>query len=301
LNRVQDRLTASMDDVGMAMKDLLSTLSSIKFGVTPEVWEQVVSQCMGHPIHALIDQDPFTARSFRKPRGYPGDAVLIDFIYTRDAHFGSDEVVSELGERIFEFTRDTPPCRAVRARRDIMATIIDSVSDEVSQPSILSVACGHLREAMLSRAVPEGRVGRFVALDQDELSLKVVEEQAGGFGVVPVCNSIKALFRSSLAHEKFDLVYSTGLYDYLDERLATKLTHRMFEMLKPKGRLVIANFLPNLWGSGYMETYMGWHLIYRTAEQMVGLCSTIDPLEINSSRTWTEENENIVFLELTRQ
>src|ERR1700677_4484783 len=151
LNRVQDRLTASLEDVGWAMRDLLSTLSAIKFGVTPEVWEQVAFQCLRHPIHNLINEDPFTARSFRKPRGYPGDAVLIDFIYTRDAHFGSDEAVSELGERIFEFTRDTPPCRAVRARRDIMGTIIDSVSDQVSRPCILSVACGHLREAMLSR------------------------------------------------------------------------------------------------------------------------------------------------------
>ena len=40
--------------------------------------------------------------------------------------------------------------------------------------------------------------------------------------------------------------------------------------------LVVANFLPDIWGAGYMETFMDWKLIYRTAEEMEGLCANIE-------------------------
>ena len=302
LNRVQDRLSGSIDDVGIAMKDLLSTLSSIKFGVTPDVWKRVMSQCLAHPVRQMIHQDPFAFRCFTKPRGYAGDAVLIDYLYSRTYQASEHDNVSVLGQRIFDFTQEIPAGHAVRKRRDIMALIIDELCDASTQPPhILSVACGHLREAQLSKSVAEQRTGRFVALDQDELSLKLVEREIGGKGITPFYSSIKALFRSSISHDKFDLVYSTGLYDYLDDRIATKLTHRMFEMLKPKGRLVVANFLPHLWCSAYMEALLDWNLIYRDPEKMLTLCSTIPAAEIAKCTTFVEENQNIVFLEMVKR
>ncbi len=52
-----------------------------------------------------------------------------------------------------------------------------------------------------------------------------------------------------LGAEKYDLIYSTGLYDYLavypmnPMRGATGLTRKLFDMLKPGGRAVFGNFL----------------------------------------------------------
>ena len=37
--------------------------------------------CLNHPIRDLLHQDPFTYRAFAKPRGYAGDAVMMDYIY----------------------------------------------------------------------------------------------------------------------------------------------------------------------------------------------------------------------------
>ena len=34
--------------------------------------------CIAHPVREFLHQDPFTRRSFQKPRGHAGDAVLID-------------------------------------------------------------------------------------------------------------------------------------------------------------------------------------------------------------------------------
>lgn len=301
LRRVHERLAGSLDEVGPAMGDLLSTLFSLKVAVSADVWQQVKTQCIDHPVRELIHQDPFAHRCFVKPRGYAGDAVLIDYLYTRHCQNSEAQHVTALGQRIFDFTRDIPAGHAVRKRRDIMAGILDEVcASSHRSPHILSVACGHLREAQLSTQVAAGSAGRFVALDQDEMSLEVVERESGPHGVTPFASSIKGLFRGPIAGEKFDLIYSTGLYDYLDERIGTKLTHRMFEMLKPGGRLVVANFVPNLWCTAYMEAMLDWNLIYRTTDELLGLSSTIADSEISSRRVFIEENKNIAFMDIVK-
>jgi extracellular factor (EF) 3-hydroxypalmitic acid methyl ester biosynthesis protein len=301
LDHVHQRLLDENEDVHGTMADLLSGLWWLKSSSTEAAWRAVAYECLSHPVREAIHQDPFSARSFNKPRGYAGDAVLIDYIYSRNCHLSEHDDVSPLGERIFSFSRDTPTCAAVRSRRDLIASIIDEMCAIVQHPHVLSVACGHLREATLCRSVLRRQTGRFIALDQDQLSLGVVEQELCEYGVVPICNSIKSLFRGQIAREQFDLVYSTGLYDYLDDRIATKLTARLFDMLNPGGRLLVANFLPNIWGAGYMETFMDWKLIYRTPQQMVGLASSITSDDIAVQKTFAEKNANIVFLELVRR
>jgi extracellular factor (EF) 3-hydroxypalmitic acid methyl ester biosynthesis protein len=301
LDHVHRRLIDETDDVASAMTDLMSGLWWLKSSLTPDAWQSVAKQCVAHPVAEVIHEDPFSSRSFRKPRGYAGDAVLIDYIYTRSCRTSDDETVSEMGEKVFEFNRDTPACGAVRARRDLVAAMIDEICTLVDHPQVLSVACGHLREATLCRSVTGGQTGRFIALDQDRQSLDVVEQELLHHGVLPVCNSIRSLFRGEVADERFDFIYSTGLYDYLDDRVATKLTGRLFEMLNPGGRLLVANFLPAIWGAGYMESFMDWKLIYRTAGEMEALCANIEDAQIALRRTFIERHANIVFMEISRQ
>jgi hypothetical protein len=74
----------------------------------------------------------------------------------------------------------------------------------------------------------------------------------------------------------------------------------MFEMLRPGGSLVVANFLPGVRDIGYMETFMGWDLIYRSRHEMLDLTMDIPEAEIKSATLLSEECRNIVFLQLTR-
>ena len=301
LDRVLNRLQGSPDEVEPAMVELISTLWSVKSTCAAEVWESVIAQCVNHPLREVIHEDPFASRCFQKPRGYAGDAVLIDYLYTRQCESDGSPPVSVRGKRIFEFTRDIPAGYAVRRRRDLMATIIDELCATKAAPHILSVACGHLREASLSKGVTGGATERFIALDQDELSLATVQQEVARFGVTAVHNSIKAVFRGPVAEEKFDLIYSTGLYDYLDDRIATKLTHRLFDMLNPNGRLVVANFVPNLACSAYMEAMLDWKLIYRDVKQVETLAATIPLTQMESRKAYEEENGNIAFLDIVKR
>src|SRR6185312_5915271 len=116
LDHTHQALAESPANVTEAMDNLMAGLAKLKQDCEPVGWEHAIAYCRRHPVAQLIFNDPFTRRSFRKPRGYPGDAVLIDYIYSGDCRLSEAESVSEIGQRIFEYNRDTPACKAVRAR-----------------------------------------------------------------------------------------------------------------------------------------------------------------------------------------
>jgi SAM-dependent methyltransferase len=208
----------------------------------------------------LIHEAPFTKRAFEKPRGYTGDAVTLDYIYGTS---GLPTHTTSRGERIFEWERQTDACRAIRARRDALAQLLDQLTDTTSHARILSVACGHLREAQKCAAIREGRFEEFIAFDQDPQSLTLVADEQSRCGVTAVQGSIRHILSGKQRWSGLDLIYSAGLFDYLSDPLAAALADRLFGMLRPGGRLLIANLAPDLRNIAYMEAVMDWWLIYR--------------------------------------
>ena len=68
----------------------------------------------------------------------------------------------------------------------------------------------------------------------------------GRFGVETVHASVRRLLTNHLELGEFDLVYSTGLFDYLRQPIGQRLVGNLFRMLRPGGRLLVANFLPGI-------------------------------------------------------
>lgn len=283
------------------MSDLLLFLQARRVQSSPQEWDAFVRRCLGHPLRQLLHQDPFTGRAFAKPRGYAGDAELLDFIYGREEGWPVPAGTSDVGRQIFEFTTRSPACEAVRARRGFVAEVIDRLVDEVPQPHVLSVAAGHLREALLSSAIKRRRVGRLVALDADADSVAEVRLSYGRYGVEAVQATARQLVTGRLALGQFDLVYSTGLFDYVPQQAAQRLTWRLFQFLRPRGRLLVANFLPGIPDLGYMESYMDWKLIYRTRREMLDISLDVPQPVLHDLRIFAEENQNIIFLQLTKR
>ena len=100
---------------------------------------------------------------------------------------------------------------------------------------------------------------------------------------------------------KFDLIYCTGLYDYLQMPSAQRLTASLFRSLRPRGKLLIANFLPGILDVGFMEAYMAWKLIFRKRQEMLEIAEEIPLAEIHDIRIFAEENQNIIFLKVTKR
>ena len=64
----------------------------------------------------------------------------------------------------------------------------------------------------------------------------------------------------------YDLVYCAGLFDYLSDRLITKVIIYLFSCLRPGGRIVISNFTTKNPIRAWMTYVMDWNLIYRSKE-----------------------------------
>ena len=288
------------DQVGLALDGLFGGLEQQKAARTPEEWEACIRTCREHAVLATIHEDPFTCRAFSKPRGYAGDAQMIDLIYAPEEQW-PEPIATPLGLDIYRYTSSAPAAAGVRARRSFIADLIDQTTSERPGCDILAIAAGHLREAELTMAFRRGRVGRFVALDSDPLSLQEVDRAYGRFGVKSVPSPFSVLITNRMQIGKFDLIYSTGLFDYLNANTGRRLVTTMFDMLKPGGQLVVANFLPGIRDIGFMETFMDWKLIYRTRQNMVDLTMEIEESELRDLSLFTEENQNIIFLRVTKK
>ncbi|ULA63383.1 MAG: Class I SAM-dependent methyltransferase [Nitrospira sp.] len=300
LDETADQLRCSSPDVPRAVGTLALALQSLREQQSPEVWRSAIESCRAHSLCALVHQDPLTERAFRQPRGYQGDAELLDMIYERSWNGIVTSPVSQLGERVFSYTVERCAPAAVRSRCGLLASEIDRTCDRISGAHILSVACGHLRELHQCSSLQSKRIGRFVGLDQDPLSIEVVNQHFSNFRVETLTGSIKLLFGGDLGRQRFDYIYSAGLFDYLGDALAKRLIERMFRMLRPGGRLLVANFRTGIQDAGYMETFMDWSLIYRDEADMRRLCVDISEEVMCTKRVFCDEACSLVFPQLDR-
>jgi len=144
-------------------------------------------------------------------------------------------------------------------------------------------------------------LGRFVALDQDPLSLALVRRDWADRGVEVREGSALGLIRAGREEfGRFDFIYALGLYDYLSDEAGRRLLAAAVDMLNPGGRVWIANFTENLWSSGYMEAVMDWWLVYRSEAQLASMADYIDPSKIASQRVFFEPHRNVAILEVVR-
>ncbi len=301
LASVQRRFEAN--DVANAISSLESGLSEIRKHVSSDEWGKVCQLCVAHSVSKFVYQDPLTRWAYEKPRGYAGDAVLMDFIYRWPSIEPEIAAASELGRAVYEYSRHAPAVTAVRFRLETLVRLIDEFADKTQAgPEILSIASGHVREAHLAKAVKARRFRRFVALDQDPETTILVRNELSHYGVEAVTESARAIIRGKCELGQFDLIYSVGLSDYLPTGVFKRLFARMFSMLNPGGQILIPNFLPNTLDAGFMEAFMDWHLIYRDKGEMIELAKTLPrgELEAATVHTFTDLDQNIIFLQVTK-
>ncbi|WP_284315415.1 class I SAM-dependent methyltransferase [Labrys miyagiensis] len=275
---------------------LAGELHILRKRLNGNVWQSVIPIVQEHPVARFFLQDPFTKWSFTKPRGYSGDAGLLDFIYGH-ANVGDHiENATPIGTKLYDYTKDASSSVAVRERRDLLTRHVDDISAaKGTETEILTIAAGHLREANRSTALREGRISRWVALDQDPLSVESIRRDFKGTSIQAVKGSVRGLLANSYKLGQFDFVYAAGLYDYLSHKVAVRLTQSCLKMLKPNGVFLFANFADNIGVDGYMETFMNWALLLRSEADMNDIINDSIGGDAVSSTVFFGENRNIVY------
>ncbi|SER19193.1 hypothetical protein SAMN04488038_11924 [Solimonas aquatica] len=273
-------------------------LSELRLRSDDQYWNEVARPfCARHEINQILLQDPHTARAREKPRGYAGDAVMLDHHYFRTP----PPDISDIGRRIFEGTTSTVGAEGVRWRLQYLAQEIDRLAAGGREPRILSLACGHLREAGMSAALRAGRIAKIYAVDQDAESLAVVRQDYGSLAVEIIHRPMRDILNRALPLPALDLAYAAGLYDYLPEPVAQTLTACLFDRLAPGGKLIVPNFLADNMVRGYMELFMDWNLIVRSPAQIEALDAAVDAAQIAQRRYHQDPFGTVGYLELVKR
>lgn len=250
-----------------------------------EGFAQTRNTYLGHPLRAIMMEDPYIARCVTKPRGYAGDAELIDLIYDRNP----PPRISVRGRRIFEHGIAFQASEGVRQRRNTAEQFVTAAHQQGKR--ILCLACGHFREGSL---LAGHDIGLVQLVDQDPLSLEVVRQR---FGAATNCHeaNVFSYLRGAIGRgEQFDLVYTLGLTDYLDDR-AMALLHRMVKgVLSPEGEFILANFVPDHLAIGWMDAVMEWQLIYREPEDLARFAAA----EGFNAKTWLDQTGAIAWSQM---
>lgn len=286
-----DKINECIEHLAIRLGKLMTTYGSSEFNN----WIQ--SYCLQHPISEVLMQSPFTSRCYQKPRGYAGDALLIDYIY----RIGElKEAYSDTGKRIHDALIHSSCCESVRWRAQHIASELNNLyALKKRKISAVSIASGHLRELNFVENF-ESKFSNFIGLDQDIESNEEAKRSFPYPNLYIFDESIKFVLGKKLPQEAFDMVYSTGLFDYLEDKLAARMTHRMFELVAPGGTMIIPNFAPGLPEQGYMESFMDWCLIYRNENQMIDFLEEIDPKTIATTEVYSDLTGNILYLKVQK-
>ena len=274
------------DQIPTGMQSVVDGLTALSDSLGPTDWQACAAWIRrNHPIMGVLNQCPATSRALCRPRGYPGDAVLLDLLYSAHEAHHLKAASSVQGQAICRWLAERA-APSLNWRLSTIAGVMDQVASAKQGARVLSVACGHLREGGRSQALAQRAFGEFVALDQDRQSLRVVEEQYAHLGVRALHGSIGHLMRRELSFEgPFDLIYAAGLYDYLDAATARALNASLFALLAPGGRLHIANFQPGGAEFAYMECCMAWPLVFRTRSELMATCVDLP----EHTRAWASD------------
>ncbi|AZO53444.1 MULTISPECIES: class I SAM-dependent methyltransferase [unclassified Mesorhizobium] len=278
------------------VRRLLSLLNALRAKVHPDVWQALIPLAQNHPLQKYFLEDPLTHWSFTKPRGYSGDAQLLDYIYC-DPHVAESVAnASEIGKALYSHTQNVPSCVAARERRDLLTRYVDeTAATNGPETEVLAIAAGHLREANRSAALAEGRLKRWVALDQDPQSVGLIARDFQGTAVEAIDGSVRTVLTRSHKLGKFDLIYASGLYDYLQHNVAVKLTKTCLQMLKPNGTFLFANYAEGTPDAGYRETFMDWVLLLRSEVDMWNIINASVDRNTVEAQVYFGENRNVLY------
>lgn len=212
--------------------------------------------------------DPYTRWGLLKPRGYPGDATLMDFAYGHPSIQDDVARAGPIGEAIYRHTSGAAQSASARLRIQLIAQEM-STRAQAGAFSVASYASGHARELEQLSADAARQITRFVAIDADERSLNEARSAAGTISFEGFQRNVIKQPLHDLPQA--DLVYSLGLFDYLKDDHAIEVIRKMLEQTKPGGTTMLANLAPTAANLGYCEAIMDWWMIPRAKADLLRL------------------------------
>jgi len=282
-------------------KEILETFKrqvrAYESGVAPDyvplMWGYVFKELFPYFMRSRLAE-----RAYYKPKGYAGDFKMMELIYRKEP-----DGDGKLGRLIDGWLLDQIPPQAVRNRRRLLCGLLDRLCLERLEDGhtiqIMNLACGPSRELfdLLGTCDYSAKIDA-LCIDIDSEALQYANRYVN---TVPHSASIRFMHENvikwSLGRAKHDLgpkdiIYSSGLCDYLDRRMMLRLIERCYGQLVPGGAFIIGNFTPSNPDRQFMDNIMYWRLIHRNEEEMKELFAA-SPFKDNVQLVAEEHGVNL--------
>lgn len=270
----------------------------------------------------LLSACPLQKRAYEKPLGYAGDYRMMELCFAEEP--AGDTL---FGRFLFSVAQQLSLTRATVGRETVLrAAVHRAVEERGAGPEpvrILAVAAG---PAMELRRWLEGtqslaRPVQLILLDQDraaheaahrQLTRTLLERHHGMLPVTVRCLhfSVRQLVSPHTAEEQavvsetladLDLIYSSGLYDYLPDPVAERLTVRLDSLLRKEGgRMLLGNMVEAPDATWLMDYAVDWPILYRTAKDMLRFGEVLSPRPPRVAVT-EDPTGGCIFLDIERR
>jgi len=270
-------LRAKIEEARRALADLVD-------GFTAEQHADHRAYCQAQ-LGPFLKQSPFLRRALEKPLGYAGDYEMMNMLY-RDPAEGE----TLLGKALNLCFTDEPAAQANKNRIAYLGGVIRQTLEKhpVGRVRIASLGCGPAREieTLLCESPELGPRLEIALIDQEERAISYCERTLAplaartGARIQFIREGLRALLTTERLSEKLghrELIYSAGLFDYLDGRLFDRILGALYEATVDGGCVVIGNVAAHNPSRWVMEYFAEWFLIHRTPDELRALAAGLLP------------------------
>lgn len=245
------------------------------------------------------------ARSYYKPAGYPGDYVIMNYMYDQ-VPLGA--TAREMMLHALGVSAGEPIVTRMRKLAEIIVDYGQSRSSEGRPIDIMSIGCGPARELeRIAELSGDGLRWNAALVDQEPQAIEFALSYARQKGVdrTVTIDPINMSFTEMLAPSSVvghfiekDVIYSSGMVDYLSPMLARRFVKRMYDFLRPGGLLIIGNVNDLTTGTLWpMEYVLDWTLYFRSLADMEAMGDGVDGAR---QRIISDDRNAIYFLVLEK-
>jgi len=273
----------------------------------PEEQVTIHRNFLQRDLHPLLMRAPFLHRTFHKPLGYAGDYEMVNMML-RDAYEGP----TSYAQLINHFFLDTGPVQAHRNRIDVLVEQLQAIAATAAKENrrarILNIACGPAIE--LQRFVKQElcEYCEFTLLDFNEETLGYTKGKLNeamldsGYNpqITYLHQSVHTLLKQAgdkniNDKDTYDIVYCAGLFDYLSDKICSRLLRLFYRWTRQNGYVLATNVHVDHSGFYMMEYIMEWHLEYRNEQDMLKLVP-----ELGKQQIYAEPTGMNIFLEIVK-
>lgn len=212
-------------------------------------------------VKPMLNEQTMFGHAYSKPFGYAGDFLLIEKMYKKQV---SDDPRFRKWDLYYH---SQEAAKAVRNRKTYFVKILEELyARKKGEPiEILILGCGPATDVyeFFSRN-PKANV-KFDLLDIDQRAIDYATQKNKKF--LDRISFIRMNVLRFKPNKKYDLVWSAGLFDYLNDRLFTGLVSRYKHFMKEDGEMIIGNFSPYNPRKA-QEILCDWYLILRDSDHL---------------------------------